>query len=389
MRRADSSMRRHGPPPLMRVLLASLIVCGGSCGVADAHEAGATRVVARFGPDGRFAIDVTTDAAALTARLAVARKEMRTPPETEAALRRALDRLCGDITLYAGVWFDSGPPAAPVQTKATCRLDDEGAATALAMRGATVSLVGDMPRDARRFRWRWDLTFTKYALTVAAGSPSQAGTGETVWLEGGDVSQPLAIDRTRPAAVPSRWATVRTYFNLGFTHIVPGGLDHILFVLGIFLLSRRVRPLLWQVSAFTLAHSMTLGLSLYGVVRLPSTIVEPLIALSIVYVAVENLVTSQLTPWRLALVFGFGLLHGMGFAGVLQELTLPTAQFLPALLAFNVGVEAGQLTVIGGATVLLGRWATNRDGYRRLVVIPASVVIAAVGLVWTIERAMG
>jgi len=119
--------------------------------------------------------------------------------------------------------------------------------------------------------------------------------------------------------------------------------DHILFVLGIFLLSTAWRPILLQVTTFTIAHSITLGLTMYGIVSLPSSIVEPLIALSITYVAVENLWTTELKPWRLALVFMFGLLHGMGFAGVLRGLGLPRSEFLTALLTFNLGVEGGQL----------------------------------------------
>src|SRR6185436_10418310 len=130
---------------------------------------------------------------------------------------------------------------------------------------------------------------------------------------------------------------------------VPLGLDHILFVLGMFLLSPRLKPVLSQVTAFTLAHSITLGLAMYGVLALSPRIVEPLIALSIAWIAVENLTTTTLRPWRIAVVFGFGLLHGMGFAGVLHELGLPRAEFLPALVSFNVGVECGQLLVIGVA----------------------------------------
>jgi hydrogenase/urease accessory protein HupE len=184
----------------------------------------------------------------------------------------------------------------------------------------------------------------------------------------------------------TRAEVARTYFELGFTHILPKGADHILFVLGIFLLSRRLKPMLWQVSAFTIAHSITLGLTLYDVISLPASIVEPLIALSIVYVAVENLVTSDLKPWRVALVFGFGLLHGMGFAGVLRELALPRSEFLTGLAAFNVGVEAGQLTVILGAFLIVGSWARHREGYRRLVVLPGSAAIALIGLFWTMQR---
>lgn len=157
---------------------------------------------------------------------------------------------------------------------------------------------------------------------------------------------------------------------------------------GIFLLSLRWRPVLLQVSTFTLAHSITLGLTMYGIVSLPARIVEPMIALSIAYVAIENVLIAELKPWRLALVFSFGLLHGMGFAGVLRELGLPRAQFLTALTTFNAGVEAGQLSVIAACSAAVMYWRRNPSSYRRLVVVPASLVIAATGVFWTIQRAL-
>jgi len=245
--------------------------------------------------------------------------------------------------------------------------------------GVTVRLEGVVPAGATTLRWQYGLTTTSYALLLK----SSAAT-ETIWLEGDEQSRPLTL--ATMAAAPTRAAVARTYLGLGFTHILPKGLDHILFVLGIFLLSRRLRPMLWQISAFTLAHSITLGLALYGVIELPSRIVEPLIAASIVYVAIENLWTSELKPWRVTLVFAFGLLHGMGFAGVLRELALPRSELLTGLLAFNVGVEAGQLTVILAAFVCVGMWARQSDAYRRFVVVPASIVIAATGAFWTVQR---
>jgi len=124
---------------------------------------------------------------------------------------------------------------------------------------------------------------------------------------------------------------------------------------------------------------------MYGIVSLSPRIVEPLIALSIAYVAIENLATSELKPWRVALVFSFGLLHGMGFAGVLKDLGLPRDQFLTALLTFNLGVEGGQLTVILAATLAVG-WFMNKPWYRRALVVPASLAIAAVGIYWTVVR---
>ncbi len=188
--------------------------------------------------------------------------------------------------------------------------------------------------------------------------------------------------------IPPGVITAGQFLALGFWHIIPDGPDHILFVLGLFLLSAHWKPLLWQVTAFTLAHSVTLALAMYDVVRLPSNIVEPLIAASIAFIAIENLFTTKLQPWRPIVVFAFGLLHGLGFAGVLSELQLPAGQFAPAILGFNLGVEAGQLAVIGLAFLAVGWWRQSKH-YRSAVIIPASLVIAIIGIYWTIERVMG
>jgi hypothetical protein len=140
------------------------------------------------------------------------------------------------------------------------------------------------------------------------------------------------------------------------------------------------------VTAFTVAHSITLALSLLGFVELPSSVVEPLIAASIAFVAIENLITTRLHAWRTAVVFLFGLVHGMGFAGVLRDLELPRGQLATALVGFNVGVELGQLCVIAGAVALVGWWSA-RTWYRARIVIPSSLAIAAAGLLWTVQRA--
>src|SRR5204863_813326 len=186
------------------------------------------------------------------------------------------------------------------------------------------------------------------------------------WVDGDATSAPFPLSRA--VVPPTRLDVIRQYLILGFTHIVPHGFDHILFVLGLFLLSARVKPVLLQVTSFTVAHSITLGLTIYGVVSVSPRIVEPAIALSIAYVAIENLTTSKLKPWRVAIVFAFGLLQGMGSAGVLKELGLPRSEFLTALVTFNVGVELGQLAVSGTAFVLIAAWARTKPWYRpRLV----------------------
>jgi len=236
-----------------------------------------------------------------------------------------------------------------------------------------------MPRDATRLRWLYGLVGDRYPLEIR--KPDGSSTIE--WIDGTDWSD--VIDLTRTFTRPTRMEIVTQYLFLGYTHILPKGIDHILFVLGIFLLSPRIKTMLLQVTAFTIAHSITLGLSMYGIVSLPPRVVEPLIALSIAYVAIENLLTRELRPWRLALVFTFGLLHGLGFAGVLRELGLPREQFLTALLTFNLGVEGGQLTVIAAAMLAVAPFM-KKGWYRQRVVIPASLIIATVGIYWTVAR---
>lgn len=176
------------------------------------------------------------------------------------------------------------------------------------------------------------------------------------------------------------------YIGVGIDHIVPKGLDHILFVVGLFLFSSALRPLLLQVSAFTAAHTLTLGLSMAGLVNVSSAVVEPLIALSIVYVAVENVFLKTLHWWRPALIFGFGLLHGLGFATVLTEFGLSSSVFLPGLIGFNVGVEVGQLMVIAVCFSVLGYWFGQKSWYRSRITRPLSVIIALIGLYWFVER---
>ena len=222
--------------------------------------------------------------------------------------------------------------------------------------------------------------------------------GEEAWtepLESGAASRELTVAlsaATRLTAMPtvasSSWSWLSTlgrFVVLGFGHIVPHGLDHVLFVLGLFLLGTRLAGLLWQVTAFTLAHSITLGLALYGVVRLPPAVVEPLIALSIVLVAVDNLRSAELRWWRLPIVFAFGLVHGLGFAGALLDLGISHRDFPPMLIGFNLGVESGQLAVIALAFLAVGWWRSHAN-YHRAIVMPASASIALVAAVWTVQR---
>ncbi len=184
----------------------------------------------------------------------------------------------------------------------------------------------------------------------------------------------------------SRTDVALIYLQLGFTHIIPLGLDHILFVLCLFFLNDNLKTIVWQATAFTLAHSITLGLAMYGLITPPTHIVEPIIALSIMFVAIENIISDELKSTRLFIVFAFGLIHGFGFASVLTDLGLPSNQFVNALITFNLGVELGQITVILTAWFLIGKWFHKKTWYRKRIVIPISAVIAIIAFYWTIER---
>jgi hypothetical protein len=194
----------------------------------------------------------------------------------------------------------------------------------------------------------------------------------------------LKRQRIRRLNAMSWLKKIYIFIKAGFEHIIPQGLDHILFVLGLFFSSLKFRSLLLQVTAFTLAHSITLALAAVGVVKLQLSIVEPLIFLSIVWVALENSLFKKTTKWRSLVIFGFGLLHGLGFAALLTEYGLPKDNFISLLLAFNIGVELGQLAVLLVAFILVRAILRNSKNKDRLRV-PASIIIGSVGLYWFIE----
>lgn len=172
-------------------------------------------------------------------------------------------------------------------------------------------------------------------------------------------------------------------FVLGVEHILAGA-DHLLFLLGVVLVGGRLRTLVVAVTAFTLAHSVTLGLAALNVVAPSPSLIEPLIALSIVYVGIENwFVGDASRRWRLT--FPFGLIHGFGFAGALQEVAVPGEQLPLALLSFNLGVEAGQLLAL--ALALPGLlWLRRQSWFAVRGVRATSLLIAVAGLGWFVQR---
>jgi hypothetical protein len=368
---------------MIRRLGACLAIALGLAGAARAHVFQFTQVVIVLSNDGSYQADVAADVDALALGLDPAtdsqqvadRMAALSPAELDQAKEHARSLLRNRMRIaFDGVaqtpevdFPQYGTPAARTAEVPT-------------VLGTLARLSGEVPEGARELTFSAGEEFKIVQLTIFDAAQS----GQTYFtLEPGEASPPYVLGG---GAQPASQGVFARYTWLGFEHILPKGLDHILFVLGLFLLSTRFKPLLWQITAFTVAHSVTLALSMFDVVSLPSRLVESLIALSIAYIAVENVLTSELKPWRPAVVFGFGLLHGMGFAGVLRELGLPRDQFVPALIAFNVGVELGQLSVVALAFATIGRF--RRQGYyRKAIVIPASLAIAMAGVYWAVERA--
>lgn len=324
------------------------------------------------------------------------------------------------------------------------------------VRASTFSFAAALPDGAETVQMGWAPDFGVLVLRQMDVPAPYDG-----YLEAGALSDPIPLAGGGQA---TGWQTFFDYIPVGFDHIVPKGLDHILFVLGLFFLAARFRPLLVQVSLFTVAHTITLALAALGHTDFIDDVmqasfgiafidvVEPLIALSIAYVAIENIFMKGISPWRPFVIFVFGLLHGLGFASVLAEFGLPEETFVAALIGFNVGVEVGQLAVISvmflciwqavridrganevgqgyaiysvlliAALALMAlnpaamvtalendvwlfaaplaalfvfaivsiHFRDHQDAYRRIVAVPASVAIAAVGLYWFFERTYG
>ncbi|MEE2821050.1 MAG: HupE/UreJ family protein [Pseudomonadota bacterium] len=248
-------------------------------------------------------------------------------------------------------------------------------------RDTQLNFVGGLPDGVESVRYRVNDTMPNTAVRLFLENAEP----RVQFIKSGQESGELSLDRAVERSVSD---LVVNYVELGFTHIIPRGLDHIIFILGLTLISKRLVDLVIQVTAFTVAHSVTLALGLYGVLELPASIVEPLIAASIIYIAVENIWHHKVNRSRALVVFAFGLLHGLGFASVLTELGLPERDFIVGLLSFNVGVELGQLAIILGAYLSIGIWIVHYSWYRARFAIPMSILIGLVGCYWFVERVM-
>jgi hypothetical protein len=361
---------------------------------AHAHGLVFTRVEAMFGSPGRVHLTIDYDLNLILARPDAYHALTQSDAATqEAAVRVALPLILEALEFYAGderlqlELQDFSLPQLPATVFADPAQDKSTVLRFTAKLPATPApFVMVVPYGAR----------VHHPVLFAAGSPT-TGVLARSWVEEGPTE---AFDWTAfaggidgvPGGAPggtvarSPWyVDFWTYLRLGFKHIVPDGLDHILFVLALFFLGQTWRKLVAQTTVFTIAHATTLFLSRYGVISLPGHIVEPLIAFSIACIALENIFRQKLGPARLTLVFAFGLVHGLGFAGSIAEVEFPRDQFLMALLGFNLGVDFGQLFIIALALLAVG-WFRDKPWFRTRIMIPCCAAIAAVGLFWTVQR---
>lgn len=217
----------------------------------------------------------------------------------------------------------------------------------------------------------------------------QMGTGGdpeySDYLPNGGESQAFMLSDARPVPLGS---VIGKYIHSGIIHIVPAGLDHILFVVGLLAYGLSARGLIFQISLFTVAHTITLAAASLGWINISGSIVEPLIALSIAWIGVENMIrtSGRVAITRSSVVFVFGLLHGLGFASVLADFGLPQSAYIVGLLSFNLGVEIGQLIIVVPIFLMLRALKLTDRRFRRGFQIPVSTIISAIGLFWFVER---
>lgn len=294
----------------------------------------------------------------------------RTLRQNEAALVEAVILRAGSIRLEPSISGISIEPGVPFELP----------------RMTTLIMTADLPDDGTPVVLGLDPALGPFAIRQNAPYPEKDGLESdalyTDYIAAGLNSLPIP----RQGGVEREWHSVLgDYIIIGIDHIIPKGLDHIVFIMGLFFFSPRWRPLLMQVTVFTLAHSVTLALATLDLVRVEAMIVEPLIALSIAWIGVENIIRPKIGITRLGVIFIFGLLHGLGFAFVLGEVGLAGSDFVLSLVAFNIGVELGQIMVLIPLLVM-GAFIARRGWYRPGVEIPASALIAGTGGYWFVER---
>ena len=362
-----------------------------SVGVCQAHLLNMTKVQISIDADGSVVADLQVDLSrSAGGGLTYYRYSRVAEPLHDPEVRALLDRLGTAITLQLGA--ERIPLA--VRSARFPDVSKEAFLDPLSWPMTQVQLQGTLPAQWQqspgglRAVFQPGFHFEEPIALTFMSLPEQRS--QTRWLVTSQTSQDFPLPGAAAAGQSSVGAEERPwqFVGFGFLHILPKGLDHVLFVLGLALGARSLKSLLALVTGFTLAHSLTLALAAVGLLRLPANVVEPLISASIVWIGVENMFPgTKVDRYRPLLVFGFGLMHGLGFASALSSLQAPQGSYLLALLGFNAGIEIGQLTVIAAA-LSLTVWWRGRPWYRSAITLPGSAAIALIATFWTLQRVM-
>lgn len=243
------------------------------------------------------------------------------------------------------------------------------------------------PEDwAKTIQWQYAKVYGDSALRYQIVKKDQYNWSGWRWLRNGASSGTIDISLDSPNSTPTMLQTLGQFIGIGFDHVIPLGWDHILFIVGMALSSLLWRKLLLLVTTFTLAHTLTLALAMAGVVEISPRITEPLIAFSIAYVAIENLLPRQSIKRKSIIVFLFGLIHGLGFAAMLKSFAMSADNFAITLIGFNIGVELAQIVLVFSVVTVLLLLKGRGLNYQKLMIIPVSILISLLGIYWGVER---
>jgi hypothetical protein len=291
-----------------------------------------------FTYDRGYAIEITTDAAALLARLEVARRQPRSSSSSTEELQRRLDQLCDEVARHVRLEFDGRE----VRPRAVCRVDaaNPAAGESVSVAGVTVALSGRAPETARTFRWRYDLSFTAYGLIVAAANP-EART--SLWLEGGQITRPLPI--VWPAAPETFWHLARRYAVLGWSSVVPHGVALVVVLVGLVLLSKDSHALMWLSSALATSLAVALLVASRAPLVSVASLETSLIALAVGGAAAAAAWWAK-APWPWPIVVTFGVPLGLRLAAAVRMAGLPPLPYRADAVALLAGAGAVPLMLV-------------------------------------------
>lgn len=248
-------------------------------------------------------------------------------------------------------------------------------------RKTVLTLTTQLDQRIKTLTWQYLKDSGDSALRYQVFEKNKYNWQPWQWLRNGESSN-INITHHDPVSAVQR---LFKFIAVGFNHVLTGW-DHILFIIGIALFPLLWKKLLLFISVFTLAHSLSLGLSMFGLVEISPRIIEPLIAFSITYVAIENLFPKQSIPRKSIIIFLFGLVHGLGFADMLKNFEMQIGHFSTTLIGFNIGVELAQIVIVLSVISSLFVIRLCHLDIKKIAIIPFSILIALVGFWWGIQR---